>query len=264
MTTALDKIIEYKRDEVAALKATRSFESLQSDALNQTPPRGFTKRIQSIVGQDKNALICEIKRKSPSAGSINTMADPTQAAKAYEEGGAACISVLTDTPSFGGSLEDMITVREAVKLPVLRKDFMIDVIQILEARANGADAILLIMAVLDKNQAIELHSFADQLGMSVLLEAHNEEELEQALALPSPLVGVNNRDLKRMVTDLDTTVRLSSLIPSNKLLISESGIKTPQDISLLRKVGARGFLIGESLMKSGNIANNVRELHTTL
>ncbi len=264
MTTALDKIIEYKRDEVASLKATRSFESLQSDALNQTPPRGFARSLQSIAAQDQNALICEIKRKSPSAGNINSLVDPTEAALAYEEGGAACISVLTDGPSFGGSLEDMVTVRKAVKLPILRKDFMIDVIQILEARANGADAILLIMAVLDKSLASEMHAFADQLGMSVLLEAHNEKELEQALELPSPLVGVNNRDLKRMVTDLDTTVRLSSYIPSNKLLISESGIKSPQDISYLRKVGSRGFLIGESLMKSGNIANNVRELRTTL
>ncbi|MFC7290502.1 indole-3-glycerol phosphate synthase TrpC [Hirschia litorea] len=263
MSTALDKIIEYKKEEVATLKASRSFESLHSEALHQTPPRGFAKRMQTIANQDQNALICEIKRKSPSAGKINSLSDPTAAAKAYEHGGAACISVLTDMPSFGGSLDDMVAVRNAVTLPVLRKDFMIDVIQILEARAHGADAILLIMSVLDDNQAAEMHSFADQLGMAVLLESHNEEELDRALSLPSPLIGVNNRDLKRMVTDLETTVRLSSRIPSEKLLISESGIKASEDIAMLRKVGARGFLIGESLMKSGNIANDVRELHTT-
>jgi len=263
MKTALDKIIDYKRDEVAQLKQQRSAESLHSDALTQTPPRGFAKRMHDISKADENALICEIKRKSPSAGEINMLTDPTGTAQAYEVGGAACISVLTDMPSFGGSIEDMVAVRNAVKIPVLRKDFMIDEFQLLEARAAGADAILLIMAVLDTQQAIDLYQCADQLGLSVLLEAHNEEELEQALSLPSTLVGVNNRDLKRMVTELETTERLASMIPDDKLLISESGIKQAEDISRLRKTGARGFLIGESLMKSGKTSETVETLRST-
>lgn len=263
MPTALDRIIDYKRDEVIELKANRSIDSLHSEALQQTPPRGFAKQLFSIADADENALICEIKRKSPSAGDINSLKNPATAAKAYEKGGAACISVLTDFPSFGGTLEDLETVRNSVSLPILRKDFMIDIIQIVEARAAGADAILLIMSVLDGEHALDLHQCAEQLGMSVLLEAHNEEELEQALALPSQLIGVNNRDLKRMVTDLETTHSLSDMVPSDKLLISESGIKSSQDITSLRKSGARGFLIGESLMKSGNIVKSVSELRHT-
>ncbi len=260
MKTALDKIIDYKREEVASLKIKLSANTLHSDALRRTPPRGFAQQMLSIAKTDENALICEIKRKSPSAGNINTLKNPILAAQSYVDGGAACISVLTDGPSFGGSLEDMVAVRNAVSIPVLRKDFMIDEIQILEARAAGADAILLIMSVLDKEHALSLHQCAEDLGMSILLEAHNEAELEQALSLPSPLVGVNNRDLKRMVTELETTERLSSMVPTDKLLISESGIKTTEDIHRLRKTGARGFLIGESLMKSEDIVKSVREL----
>lgn len=263
MSTALDKINEYKKAEIAQLKLQRTLESIHNDALAQTPPRGFAKRLQSIAAQDENALICEMKRKSPSAGNINTSADPVAMASAYVEGGAACISVLTDGPSFGGSLDDLKAVREAVDVPVLRKDFMLDEIQILEARASGADAILLIMASLDKVQGRDLHQCADDLGMSVLLEAHNEEELEQALDLPSPLVGINNRDLKRMVTDLETTEKLATMVPSDKLLISESGIRSVEDVSRLRTTGARGFLIGESLMKSGDISYAVNKLRLT-
>ena len=201
-----------------------------------------------------------MKRKSPSAGEINIARAPDEAAKAYEAGGAACISVLTDGPSFGGSLQDMKTVRAAISLPVLRKDFMVDPIQVVEARAAGADAILIIMGAMDDGLAAELHATADGLGMSVLLEAHDEAELIRALGLPSPLLGVNNRDLRTFTTDLGVTERLSDLLPPSRVLISESGVRSAGDISRLRPCGARGFLVGESLMRSENPAESVRLL----
>lgn len=262
MSTALDRILHYKADEVAALKQARPFAELERDARQAAPPRNFSERMLSIARQGENALICEIKRKSPSAGDIRDLGDPGLAAAAYERGGAACISVLTDGPSFGGSLEDLAQVRRQVEIPVLRKDFMIDVIQVLEARAANADAILIIMAAVDDVLATDLHQAADDLGLSVLLEAHNEAELERALRLPSPLVGVNNRDLKRMVTDLSTTERLAGMIPEDRLLISESGVKTADDIRRLRMCGARGFLVGESLMRAEDTASAVNELVT--
>jgi indole-3-glycerol phosphate synthase len=250
MSDRLGHIIAYKNEEVAALKRQRTFASFEAEAKTLTPPRGFAQALLAIARADGNALICEVKRKSPSAGEINADRSPSEAARAYAAGGAACISVLTDGPSFGGSLTDLQDVRAAVALPVLRKDFMVDPIQIAEARAAGADAILIIMAALSDGQAAELHSAADALGLSVLLEAHDETELERALALPSLLVGVNNRDLRFFTTDLGVTERLSALVPKDKLLISESGLKSPLDASRLRRCGARGFLIGESVMRA--------------
>ncbi|MEZ5939120.1 MAG: indole-3-glycerol phosphate synthase TrpC [Hyphomonadaceae bacterium] len=259
----LARIIDYKRGEVAALKSTLTVALARERARSAPPPRDFTGRILKIAGDDGNALIGEVKRRSPSAGVINLARDPIEAAKAYEEGGAACISVLTDGPSFGGSLEDLVAVRNAVELPVLRKDFTIDPVQIYEARAAGADAILLIMAVLDDVLARELHDVADEVGLSVLLEAHNEAELARALALPSPLIGVNNRDLRKMATDLAVTERLAPMVPTGKVLISESGVRDPADIARLRICGARGFLIGESLMRSEEPSSAVRALVET-
>ena len=177
-----------------------------------------------------------------------------------DRGGAACISVLTDGPSFGGSLDDMISVRAAISIPVLRKDFMIDPIQVVEARAAGADAILIIMAAVDDALAGELHDTADRLGMSVLLEAHDEAELVRALGLPSPLLGANNRDLRTFTTDLGVTERLSDMTPEGKLLIAESGVRSAADIARLRICGARGFLVGESLMRAENPVESVRSL----
>ncbi len=258
----LRAILDYKVDEVAALKRERTEASLLADAKSASSPRGFAEALLKIAAADGNALICEMKRKSPSAGDISPGRDPLEVARAYEAGGAACMSVLTDGPSFAGSLADMIAVRNAVSLPVLRKDFMIDPIQIIEARAHGADAILIIMAAVDDALARDLHATADDLGMSVLLEAHDEAEMVRALGLPSPLMGVNNRDLRRMVTDLEVTERLSDLMPSGRLLISESGVRDPADISRLRECGARGFLIGESLMRSGNPMESVKSLAT--
>lgn len=256
----LKAIIDYKRDEVGALKRQRSLSSLEADAKTASKPRGFAEALLKIARNDGNALICEVKRKSPSAGDISPGRDQVAVARDYEAGGAACISVLTDGPSFGGSLDDMISVRSAISIPVLRKDFMVDPIQIVEARAAGADAILIIMAAVDDTLAGELHATADGLGMSVLLEAHDEAELVRALGLPSPLMGVNNRDLRTFTTDLGTTERLSDMVPPGHLLISESGVRTTADITRLRACGARGFLVGESLMRAENPVESVRSL----
>jgi len=257
---ALAKILAYKVDEVAALKRARTLSSLEAEAKAASKPRGFAEALLKVAAADGNALICEVKRKSPSAGEINAARSPEEAAKAYEAGGAACISVLTDGPSFGGSLADMQTVRAAVALPVLRKDFMVDPLQVVEARAAGADAILIIMAAVDDALAEELYATAEDLGMSVLLEAHDEAELVRALALPSPLIGVNNRDLKTFTTDLGVTERLADLMPEGRLLIAESGVRTGGDIVRLRTCGARGFLVGESVMRAENPEESVRSL----
>jgi indole-3-glycerol phosphate synthase len=256
----LRQIISYKREEVAALKRLRTQASLEADAKAASPPRGFADALLKIAAADGNALICEMKRKSPSAGDISVARDPKEVAKAYALGGAACISVLTDGPSFGGAIADMQDVRATVPLPVLRKDFMVDPIQIAESRAAGADAILIILGAVSDTLAQELHAAADELGMSVLLEAHDREELGRALLLPSPLVGVNNRDLRAMTTSLETTEILAKHVPRDRLLISESGVKTPADIARLRACGARGFLIGESLMRAENPAESVASL----
>jgi len=251
MKTALDRIIDYKHDEVRALKCARSLTDLESAARNASPVRGFAAALTAIARNDQNALICEIKRKSPSAGDILPGADPVEIAQDYERGGAACLSVLTDMPSFGGSLEDFASIRAAVSIPMLRKDFMIDPVQIIEARAYGADCILIIMSAVDDVLASELHDCATHYGMDVLVETHDEEEVERALRLPSPLIGINNRDLKKMITDLSVTERLAPMLPLNRHLISESGIADPDSIIRLRNVGSRRFLIGEWLMKQG-------------
>lgn len=249
MTTILDKIIEYKRDEVAALKRERTESSFLSDSASLPAPYPFGSALIAKVSAGKNALICEMKRKSPSAGEILPGANPTDIAAEYEVGGAACLSVLTDGPSFGGSLSDFRSIREKVSLPMLRKDFMVDTIQVAEARANGADAILVILSCTDDKLALDLIQSATDLGMDALIETHDAAELERAANLPATLIGINNRNLKLMVTDLKTTEDLAYLIPANRHLISESGVSSEADIIRLRKTGARRFLIGESLMK---------------
>ena len=260
MTTALDRIIEYKVDEVAALKSAHSFSALEEAAKKAGDCRGFASRMKEVSDNGDNALICEIKRRSPSAGLISALGDPLGTAKAYQAGGAACISVLTDGPSFGGSPDDLMKIRASVDVPVLRKDFMIDVFQVFEARAMGADAILIIMASSDDMLANELHAVADDLGMSVLIEVHDEAELERALNLPSPLIGVNNRDLKTFTTDLSVTERLAIKIPKDRVLVAESGIKTEKDVVRLRGCGAKGFLVGESLMRADKTSSSVESL----
>lgn len=256
----LRAILAYKADEVRALRLERSLSSLEEEARSQPPARDFAGALLSIASSDGNALICEMKRRSPSAGAINTARPPGEVARAYEAGGATCMSVLTDGPSFGGEIADLLEVRASVSLPVIRKDFMVDPIQVVQSRAIGADAILIIMAAVDDACAKDLHDAADAMGMSVLLEAHDERELERAMNLPSPLLGVNNRNLKTFVTDLGVTERLSGLIPQGRLLISESGVASPSDVSRLRGCGARGFLIGEVLMRAADPETAVRAL----
>jgi indole-3-glycerol phosphate synthase len=259
MTTALDRIIAYKHDEVAALKRAETFASLSRMAGDASPVRGFAAAMDRIAATGENALICELKRKSPSAGDILPGADPVAIAAEYESGGSACLSVLTDGPSFGGSLADFAAIRNAVALPMLRKDFLVDPIQVAESRAHGADCILIILSAVDDVVAAELSSAAIGFHMDVLIETHDEAELERALLLPSPLIGINNRDLKRMVTDLSTTERLAPLVPENRHIIAESGISSAEHIIRLRASGARRFLIGESLMKM----NQLRESAVT-
>lgn len=262
MSTALDRIIAYKRDEVAALKREHSASSLLQRANSAPSPRGFAKAMDKTVEAGANALICELKRKSPSAGEIVPGADPVEIAKQYEQGGATCLSILTDFPSFGGSLADLEQVKAAVSLPILRKEFMIDTLQVIEARAHGADAILVILSAVDDALARELCESASELGMDTIVEVHDAEELDRANQLPGHLIGINNRNLKEMVTDLATTERLAPQLATGKTLISESGISTPDHISRLKKAGANRFLIGESLMKSEDRANACKKLRS--
>ncbi|MEM0985635.1 MAG: indole-3-glycerol phosphate synthase TrpC [Pseudomonadota bacterium] len=249
--TALDAILAYKADEVAAASTKTPLSEIKARLGDAPPPRGFKAALDAVVARGENGLICELKRKSPSAGDILPGADPVAIAKDYEAGGAACLSILTDGPSFGGSLADLSAIRSAVTLPVLRKDFMVDPYQVYEARAHGADAILVIMAALPDTHATDLMAAAFDLGMDVLVETHNKAELTRALDLDSRgLIGVNNRDLTRMITDLSTTESLAPLIPSGRPFVAESGVKSAADIQRLKAAGARRFLVGESLMLS--------------
>ncbi|MEL7230886.1 MAG: indole-3-glycerol phosphate synthase TrpC [Pseudomonadota bacterium] len=264
MSTALYKIISYKRKEVAALYHPQMMKDLMSEARIQPPTRGFAAALSAAVERGENALICEMKRKSPSAGEILPGANPAQIAREYEAGGAACLSVLTDWPSFGGSAADFAAIRETVSIPMLRKDFMIDPLQVIEARAMGADAILVILSCTDDALALDLVQTAAELGMDSLIETHNKSEVKRALKLPSALIGVNNRDLKKMKTDLKTSEKLSKLIPTDRDFISESGISVTGDIVRLRKTGARRFLIGESLMKREDRREHVERLRAAM
>ncbi len=260
MATALDTIIAYKRVEVEQRREAIAPSVLRARAQGAPYPRGFAAALNTIAATGENALICELKRKSPSAGEILPGADPVEIARQYEAGGAACLSVLTDGPSFGGSLDDLVAIRHGVALPVLRKDFMVDPWQVLEARAHGADAVLVIMAAVDDRLARALCEAAGEWGMDVLVEVHDARELDRALALPSALVGINNRNLATMTTDLGVTETLARAVPGDVALVSESGVRDAPDIIRLRETGARRFLIGESLMKQTNREHAVSQL----
>lgn len=259
MSTILDRIKAYKLEEVAARKAVTRLSDLEEKARAAPRPRGFARALRDAA-VNGYGLIAEIKKASPSKGLIRADFDPSALARAYEEGGATCLSVLTDAPSFQGSDIFLTQASEATKLPCLRKDFMYDTYQVVEARALHADCILIVMASVTDAQASDLEEAAFAWGMDVLVEVHDQAELDRASSLKSPLLGINNRDLNTFEVTLDTTRKLARRVPEDRLIVAESGLYTPEDLSDLARYGARCFLIGESLMRQADVEAATRAI----
>jgi indole-3-glycerol phosphate synthase len=259
MSTVLNRIKAYKLEEVAKAKATTSRADLEAAAKSAAAPRGFARALReaTLTGY---GLIAEIKKASPSKGLIRADFDPPALARAYKAGGATCLSVLTDTPSFQGADDYLVAAHDAVSLPCLRKDFLYDPWQVTQSRALNADCILIIMASLDDAQAQELEAAAMDLGMDVLIEVHDEAELDRAALLKSPLIGINNRNLHTFEVTLDTTRRLARRVPEDRMIVAESGLFTPDDLADLAQYGARCFLIGESLMRQPDVTAATRAI----
>jgi indole-3-glycerol phosphate synthase len=260
MSTVLDKIAAYKREEVNAAKKARPLRSLMTDAREAPPPRGFRAALESAREAKKPALIAEIKKASPSQGVIRADFDPEKLARSFERGGATCLSVLTDSPSFQGDPEDLMAAHQATHLPVLRKDFMLEPYQIVQSRAWGADCVLVIMAMVKDDAAAKLLGAAREWGMDAIIEVHNGDELERALQFESGIIGINNRDLKTFATDIGTAIRLKSLVPTDRHVVAESGLSKPEDLTRLAAVGISSYLIGESLMRADDVESATHSL----